>query len=161
MTDHTLLPAKAGITVPGPPSVVGSATIDSSFTCDGDVSSLEGIDARREVEALQSFPRRLDDRIELWLEHKLQHSTLLDNEVYATLQLDGSCQKLLSCWHNHSSATLLRALVDGLLDGLLIRGCWGINLRTILGDGEGLVSKLRLADALFNLPVLLLVPTLA
>ena len=88
-------------------------------------------------------------------------STLLDDEVHTTLQLDGSSQEPLSCRHDHSSTALLRALVDGLLDSLLILDCRRLRTGTILGDGVGFVSKLRFADTLFDLPVLLLVPTLA
>ena len=47
LTDHTFFPAKAGIAVPWPPCLHRAAAVNSTLTRDGDVLSLEGIDAGR------------------------------------------------------------------------------------------------------------------
>ena len=160
MTDHAFLPAETGITIPRPPRIVRTAAIDGSLARDSYVLGLEGVDAGREVEALQSFPRGFHDGIEFWLKDKLQHSIFLYHEVHATLQGDGPCEKLVAGRHYHTTAALFRALVDGLLDGLLVLGGRRLWACTILGNQIGVVRKLRLTDALLNLLVHRCVPTL-
>ena len=56
LTDHALLPSEAGVAVPRPPGVVGAATVDGTLACDSNILGSEGIDTRREIEALQTLP---------------------------------------------------------------------------------------------------------
>ena len=76
------------------------------------------------------------------------------------LQRDGTRQEMLTGRHNNATATFLRTGVDGFLDSLLILlGCVG-GSRTIFSNEEVLCGKLRHADALLYLAVLLLLPAL-
>ena len=145
---------------PRPPCLVGTAAVNGSLTRNGNVLSLIGIDEWREVPAVQTLPAGGYDGVQLGFESKLQHGTILNDEVDTRLQLDGCRQEFLSGRHYHATTALLRALVDGLLDSLLVFGCGVSCLCTILCDDIRLVGKLRHADALLNLLVLLLIPTL-
>ena len=156
--DSSFLGTETAVTAPGPPSVVRPTAIDGSLTCNSNILGLEGINAGREIETFQSFPRGFNDGVELGLEGKLQYGTFFNMQIYPTLQLNGSRQELLSSGDNHLSATFLRAQVDGLLNGLLVLSCCGIGLCAVLGDVVALLSKLRYTDALFYLSVLGLVP---
>ena len=158
LADHALLPSVACGAAPWPPRVVAATAVDGAEASDGDVVSPEGIDAWRQVEALQSLPRRFDDGVELGLEGELEHGSLLDDEVDAALELDSAREELLSGRHDDASAALLRAAVDGLLDGLLVLGGRGRRLGAHLGDDVLGVLELRSLDALFNLLVELVVP---
>ena len=157
---HALLESEFGGTHPGPPCLTAATTIDGAFTGNGDVLLLIGIDQRAEVPAVQSLPAGRHDGVELWQEGKLQHSTLFHHQVHAVLQLDGSRQELLSGRDDHASTALLRALVDGLLDSLLVLGCRSIGLGSEFGDDIVFRCKLRHADALLYLAILLLVPAI-
>ena len=85
--------------------------------------------------------------------------------------MQGSSQKALSGRDDDASPTLLRTLVDGFLDGLLVLGSQRrslvapqvvvCRLGAILGYHVVFLSKLRHADALLNLSVFLLVPALS
>ena len=158
--DAALLHAEPLVATPGPPCLVGAATVDGAAPRDGDILGLIGIDERTEVPAVQALPAGGHDGVELRLEGKLQYGAFLDDEVDTRLQLDGSGKKLLASRHHDTAATLGRALVDGLLDGLLVFCCGGCRLCPILGDVVHGVCKLRHADALLNLLVLLGVPSL-
>ena len=76
------------------------------------------------------------------------------------LQGDGASEELLASGNHHTSATLLGAEVDGLLNGFLVLGSCVGRLSPVLGNQVILVSELWYADALFNLLVLSLVPAL-
>ena len=151
--------AEARISTPRPPSLVRTATINSSLTCDGNILGLVGINQGTEVPTVQPFPTCRHDGVEFWLKGKLQDSTFLHDEVDTTLQLDSGGEELLSGRHNHTSTALLGAFVNSFLNGFLILGCRMGNLGTKLGNGVLFVGKLRNADALFNLLVLLLIPS--
>ena len=147
-----------GCTAPGPPRLAASAAVNGSLTGHGNVGGLEGIDAGRQVEALQSFPRRLDDGIQLWFEGELQHGSFLNMQVDMALQADGSREEGLTGRHNDTSAALCRAFVDGLLDSFLVLRRRSVGLCAKRGNHIVLATDLRLPDALFYLPILRLVP---
>ena len=155
------LHAETCIATPRPPSLVRATAVNGSLTRDGDILGLIGIDQRAEVPAVQTFPACRYDGVELWFKGKLQDSTFLHDEVDAALQLDGCCQELLSGRYDNATAALLGALVNSLLNGYLVLGSRIGSLGAILGDEELFVSKLRNADALLNLLVLLLIPLLS
>ena len=138
-----MFPTKTGITVPWPPGLIGTTTVDGALTCDANVLGLEGIDTGREVETLQTLPRGLYDGVELGLEGELQNGTFLNMEVYTVLQGDGTCKELLSGRDDHASATFLRTEVDGFLDGFLVLGCRVGLFRPVLGDYILFIRKLR------------------
>ena len=155
---HAVLIAKLFAAHPWPPRIVRAATVDGALTRNGDITCLVSIDERREVPAIKTFPARRHYWVKLGLEGKFQHSTLLNNEVDATLQLNGSCEETLTGRHDDASATFLRAFVDGLLYRLLVLCGSIVGLCAILGYHIRLVGKLRQTDALLNLLVLLVVP---
>ena len=157
----TRLHTKATVSTPRPPSVVRTATINSSLTSNGNVLGLIGINQRAEVPAIQSFPTCRNNGIELGLESKLKHSTFLDNEIDATFQLNGCSEEMLTCRHDNTPTALLRTLVNSLLNSLLILGSRVGRLSAKFCNVVLFVRKLRHADALLNLLVLLLVPTLS
>ena len=161
LSDATLFHTKLLAATPWPPRVVRTTTVDGALTCNGDVTRLIGINERREVPAIKTFPARRHYGVKLGLEGELQYSTLLNNEVDTTLQLNGSRKKPLTGRHDDASATFLRAFVDGLLYRLLVLCGSIVGLCAILGYHIRLVGKLRQTDALLNLFVLLVVPALS
>ena len=58
------------------------------------------------------------------------------------------------------AATLLGALVNGLLNSFLVTGCRRIGLGAVAGNQKCFVLKMRCADALLDLPVFGIVPAL-
>ena len=76
------------------------------------------------------------------------------------LQLYGTRLEGLSGRHDDAAAALLRALVDGFLNGMLVLGSRGRWLGAELGDEVVLAAGLRGLDALLNLSVELFVPLL-
>ena len=158
LADHTFLPAETRIAIPRPPCVVGTASVDGALAGDGYILGLEGIDAGRQVEAFQTFPRCLNDGVELGLEGKFEYCSFFYVEVHTILQRDGASKECLTSGDDHAPTAFLRTEVDGLLDGFLVLGgCVG-RFGPVLGDNIRLVGKLRYADALLNLPVSNLVP---
>ena len=153
LADHAFLPTETGIAVPRPPGVVGTTAVDSALAGDGYILGLEGIDTGRQVEAFQTFPRCLDDGVELGLEGKFEYSAFFYVEVYAILQGDGASKECLTCRDDHTPTAFLRAEVNGLLNGFLVLGCGVGRFGPVLGDYIRLVGKLRYTDALLNLPV--------
>ena len=67
---------------------------------------------------------------------------------------------MLTSGYDDTAAALFGTGRNGLVDGLLIFGRRIRGLGAILGDGEVTVGKLWHADALLNLLVLLVVPSL-
>ena len=157
--NHTGLPSEALSTAPRPPSLLRTATINGTLARDGNVGLLEGIDARRQVVAVQSFPRGLNDGVELGLEDEFQNGTFLYDQIHVALQVDGTRLESHACRNDDASATFLRAFVNSLLDSLLVVGSAVARLGAILGNQHRGLANLWLLDALLNLPVLLLVPS--
>src|SRR5215510_9113913 len=59
---HPFFPAVLWTSVPVPPMSWSALTIERAFTGDRNVLLFEGIDERRVVEKLDTFPSRKDDR---------------------------------------------------------------------------------------------------
>ena len=123
-----LFHAEALVAAPGPPCLVRATAVNGTLARDGDVLGLVGIDERREVPTVQTLPACGHDGVQVRLEGEFQYGTLLHDEVHATLQLDGSCQEVLALGNDDAAATLLRAFVDGFLNGLLVLGSYGTGL---------------------------------
>ena len=99
-------PTVCVLATPFPPCGILATSVDCTLTGDGYVILLVGIDAWLEVVAVETFPACRHDRIELGLEHKLQHGSLLNVKVYLTHKCNGTSVEC-SFRNNHSSATRL------------------------------------------------------
>ena len=81
-------------------------------------------------------------------------------QVHTIFEGDSTCEERLTCRHNHATATLLRALIDGLLNGFLILLCRCIGLGTEFRNHIILIRKLWDTDTLLYLLVLSFIPSL-
>src|SRR6185503_13804968 len=90
---HAFFPAVLGTTVPGPPVFVVALAVEYTFAGDGDVLLFEGIDEWREVEELDSFPAREDDRqVVFRVLAELDRCAFRDFEIHIALQANRAGQ---------------------------------------------------------------------
>ena len=152
-------PAIGVLAAHGPPCFVRAIAIDGSLSGDGDVFLAIGIDAWLVVHQVHALPTCLHNGEELRVEGKEQRGTLLKIEVHVALQRDRT-RRPCTCWHHHASATCLRTGSNGLVNGRLVLRWRGFQLCAIFCDVEVAIGKLRFVDAVFNLPIGAVVPSL-
>ena len=160
LAHRAFLPAILCGSAPRPPGLAVPASVDGTPPRDGNVVGTKGIDARRQIVAVQALPRSFHDRVERRLKRKLQPCLIFHHKIHPTLQFDGPREESLSGRHSHPSATPFGTLVDGPLNGLLIlcsRCRW---LSPKLGDGIVLLQQFRPLDASFNLLIQSRIPCL-
>ena len=150
------LVAKALFAAHSPPRGVAASSVYGTFTSDGDVGGLTGIDTWTVVPTLQSLPARLDEGIEFGVEDKTERSILADDKVDVAQQMQCACAPR-ACGDNDTSTAALRHLGDGTVDGFLIFCCTGLRAGTITGDEHFTVGLLGqdggTLDALHSLVV--------
>ena len=120
-------------TAHSPPRGVAAAAVYGTFTSDGDVGGLTGIDTWTVVPTLQSLPTRLDEGIEFGVEDKTERGILADDKVDVALQMQCACAPC-TCGNDNTSTAALCHLSDGAVDGFLIFCCTGLRAGTIAGD---------------------------
>ena len=158
LTHDARLPPITFRTAPRPPRFPRATAVDSAFTRDSDVRRLEGIDARRKVVAVETFPRRFDDGVDLGLEGKAKDSPFLDDQTDARFELDGSSEECLSGRYDDTATALARTAVDGSLYGSLVVGGCGRRLCTQASDDYGVRAEARRLNALFDVTIERVVP---
>ena len=138
---------------PGPPCLVGTTAVNDALAGDGNVGLPIGINAGREVEAVEALPRGLYDGIEVGLESEEQRGPLLDMQIDMALQMDSCGKECLTSRYDNPATTFLSALVDSFLYGFLVIGSRCVRPGAKLRDKIIFATDLRYLNALFYLLV--------
>ena len=158
---YALLVSEVRVAVPLPPCIIVAASVDGTFTGNGDVGNLVGVDAWRVVPACQSFPCGANQRIEFWLKGKLQYGTFFEIQFYEALHLNGSCAPG-TLRYDYGTATFLRNEGDEFVDCLLVLCSRSVLLGSIGRNYIllGCLLDVRQLYALFNALIFSIVPSI-
>src|SRR6185369_4505934 len=90
---HAFFPAVLWTTIPWPPGFVAALAVECALARDRDVLLFEGVDERRVVEELDTFPAREDDgQVVFWILAELDRRAFRDFEIDVALQVNGAGQ---------------------------------------------------------------------
>src|SRR6185503_9413060 len=122
---HAFFPAVCRASIPGPPVLVVTLSIERSFSSDRDVLLLERINERRVIQQFDTFPtREHDGQIVFRIPAELDRRAFLDLEIDVALQMNRAAD-VRARRNDNLATTGFHALIDRSAKG---RGAIGSSI---------------------------------